>query len=146
MLSWRVCVGSCRIWRRAASLSDSSAPLHTLRRVCHPQTIRLSYSQDERSQHKNKAKALKVLRARMFEAEQQRQRVSQSRERKEQIGSGDRSERVRTYNFPQVGAGRGGWWVEFVCGFGSVSVRAVEPGWLTGSAERHGQVWLMANG
>ncbi|KAL4856868.1 Peptide chain release factor 1 [Chlorella vulgaris] len=70
-------------------------------RVTHLPTGLVVAIQDERSQHKNKAKAMKVLRARMFEAEQQRQRLSQSRERKEQMGSGDRSERIRTYNFPQ---------------------------------------------
>ncbi|GAB4830637.1 hypothetical protein Ancab_020403 [Ancistrocladus abbreviatus] len=57
--------------------------------------------QDERSQHMNKAKALKVLRAKLYEMERSRIQTNQSRRRAEQIGSGDRSERIRTYNFPQ---------------------------------------------
>lgn len=57
--------------------------------------------QDERSQHKNKAKALSLLRARLYDAERRKLAEGQSSARKQQIGSGDRSERVRTYNFPQ---------------------------------------------
>ncbi len=57
--------------------------------------------QDEKSQHKNKAKALKVLRARLLDRMIQEQNQKRSEERKSQIGSGDRSERIRTYNFPQ---------------------------------------------
>lgn len=57
--------------------------------------------QDEKSQHKNRAKAMKILRARLFEAERERQSRERAAERKGLIGSGDRSERVRTYNFPQ---------------------------------------------
>jgi peptide chain release factor 1 len=57
--------------------------------------------QDEKSQHKNKAKALKILRARVYEAEKQKKDKERSSNRKSQIGSGDRSERIRTYNFPQ---------------------------------------------
>ncbi len=57
--------------------------------------------QDERSQHKNKARALSLLNARLLEAEQESQRSQRAAERKLQVGSGDRSERIRTYNFPQ---------------------------------------------
>ena len=57
--------------------------------------------QDEKSQHKNKAKALKILRARLYEAEKLKKDRERSSERKNQIGTGDRSERIRTYNFPQ---------------------------------------------
>ena len=57
--------------------------------------------QDEKSQHKNKAKALKILRSRVYEAEKRKKDQERSSNRKSQIGSGDRSERIRTYNFPQ---------------------------------------------
>ncbi|TVQ38346.1 MAG: peptide chain release factor 1 [Wenzhouxiangella sp.] len=57
--------------------------------------------QDERSQHKNKARAMSLLNARLLEAEQEQQRSQRAADRKLQVGSGDRSERIRTYNFPQ---------------------------------------------
>jgi peptide chain release factor 1 len=57
--------------------------------------------QDERSQHKNRSRAMALLRARLFESEQQKQAAQQAQERKLQVGSGDRSERIRTYNYPQ---------------------------------------------
>lgn len=57
--------------------------------------------QDEKSQHKNKAKALKVLRSRLFDLKQQEQAQQIAQERRSQVGTGDRSERIRTYNFPQ---------------------------------------------
>ena len=56
--------------------------------------------QDEKSQHKNKAKAMSVLRSRLYDLELARQRESQSAERKLMVGGGERSEKIRTYNFP----------------------------------------------
>lgn len=57
--------------------------------------------QDERSQHKNKAKAMKLLQSKILQSEREKQQLAQASERKIQVGSGDRSERIRTYNFPQ---------------------------------------------
>ena len=57
--------------------------------------------QDERSQHKNRARAMSLLKARLLASEQEKQQSAQAKARKLQVGSGDRSERIRTYNFPQ---------------------------------------------
>jgi peptide chain release factor 1 len=70
-------------------------------RITHVPTGLVVTCQDEKSQHKNKAKALKVLTARLFDLKQQEQHRQLAQERKSQVGSGDRSERIRTYNFPQ---------------------------------------------
>ena len=61
----------------------------------------LVIAEESRSQHKNKAKALKILRARIYDAEYQKREAERSAARKGQVGSGDRSERIRTYNYPQ---------------------------------------------
>ena len=70
-------------------------------RVTHTPSGIVVTQQDEKSQHKNKAKALKILRARLYESEKLKKEKERSSDRKSQIGSGDRSERIRTYNFPQ---------------------------------------------
>ncbi|MGI4775721.1 MAG: peptide chain release factor 1 [Janthinobacterium lividum] len=70
-------------------------------RITHIPTGTVVTLQDEKSQHKNKAKALKILRSRIFESERQKRDLERATTRKDQVGSGDRSERIRTYNFPQ---------------------------------------------
>ena len=70
-------------------------------RIIHIPTGTIVECQDERSQHKNKDKAMKILRSKILESEMQKQMTSIADERKNQVGTGDRSERIRTYNYPQ---------------------------------------------
>ncbi|MEE1064537.1 MAG: peptide chain release factor 1 [Acutalibacteraceae bacterium] len=70
-------------------------------RITHIPTGTIVECQDERSQHKNKDKAMKILRSRILDAEREKQNKEIAGERKSQVGTGDRSERIRTYNYPQ---------------------------------------------
>ena len=70
-------------------------------RITHKPTGLMVTCQDEKSQHKNKARAMSILRARLLAQMQEEEQSKRSAERRSQVGSGDRSERIRTYNFPQ---------------------------------------------
>ena len=81
--------------------TETQGRVHTAVRITHIPTGVACYCQEERSQHKNKDKAMRLLKAKLVEEERRKKEAAISSQRSAQVGSGDRSERIRTYNFPQ---------------------------------------------